>query len=312
MTHYPDKPLTRAFRPDKQGARRHYGSHPYFTKRAWNVVQEYIRHFTSEGDVVLDPFGGSGVTAVESLVLRRRSVYADINEWACFLARQTALAPVDIGRLRDAFLDVKGRCEQTIRALWRESNEALAGREVQGWYPREVRLPDNADVRTVEELFTPRMLHGLACLRAGIDEIADAQARDLCLLAFSSALVRINRTFLSASNRRESRGGSAVFSLYRYKVSKDPVELPLWEQFEQRFKKLVQAKQETNRLIGDFYREGTCLGHPAGGVRAARERGLRVYGPAVRSAHLVPGPVGDVAGVAEDARVGPGPRRGGH
>ena len=29
--------------------------------------------------------------------------YADISEWACFLARQTAIAPVDLGRLRHAF-----------------------------------------------------------------------------------------------------------------------------------------------------------------------------------------------------------------
>src|SRR5438093_11549781 len=96
-------PLEHAVKPSKQAAKRHYGSHPYFTKRAWNVVQEYVRHFSSPGDTVLDPYGGSGVTAVESLVLRRKAVYVDISEWACFLARQTAIAPVDIARLQCAF-----------------------------------------------------------------------------------------------------------------------------------------------------------------------------------------------------------------
>src|SRR5713101_5613798 len=114
MTKPPATPRSRAIEPAKQAARRHYGSHPYFTKRAWNVVQEYIQHFSAPGDTVLDPFGGSGVTAVESLVLRRNAIYLDISEWACFLARQTAIAPVDVRRLRDAFAAVEDRCRSFL------------------------------------------------------------------------------------------------------------------------------------------------------------------------------------------------------
>jgi hypothetical protein len=87
-------------------------------------------------------------------------------------------------------------------------------------------------------------------------QVEDKISRELLLFAFSSTLARINRTFLSAANRKESRGGSAVFSIYRYKVAKKAVELPLWEQFATRFGRLFQAKRETNQLIGDFYREG--------------------------------------------------------
>lgn len=46
----------------KQQARRHFGVHGYFTKQSWNVVQKYVEHFSQPGDIVLDPFGGSGVT----------------------------------------------------------------------------------------------------------------------------------------------------------------------------------------------------------------------------------------------------------
>src|SRR3989440_12084128 len=99
MTPVTEQPLVHAFKPSKQAAKRHYGSHPYFTKRAWNVVQEYIAHFSSPGDTVLDPFGGSGVTAVESLVLRRKAVYVDISALATFLARQTNIAPVNLNAL---------------------------------------------------------------------------------------------------------------------------------------------------------------------------------------------------------------------
>jgi len=251
-----DLPLDYAIRPAKQEAQRHYGSHPYFTKRAWNVVQEYIKHFSSPGDTVLDPFGGSGVTAVEALVLRRKAIYVDLNPWACFLARQTAFAPVRMSAIHTAFADVQDYCKEELEQLWKVSNHKLAERPPQEWYPKGVHLPDNADAEFVEELFTPRMLHGLAKLRAAIMKVKDQESRDLLLMAFSATLVRINKTFLSATNRAESRGGSAIFSIYRYKVAKKTVELPLWPQFEQRFRKLVEAKRETNELIGDFHKDG--------------------------------------------------------
>lgn len=268
MTAAVSQPMTRAIAPSKQGARRHYGSHPYFTKRAWNVVQAYISHFTSPGDTVLDPFGGSGVTATESLVLQRKAVYVDISRWASFLARQTALAPVNLASVQHAFEQVTQRCRERIVRLWSRPEKELAAEPVAEWYPRRAALPSNADVPWVEDLFTPRMLHGLALLRAAIMEVEDVQSRDLLLMAFSATLVRINRTFLSANNRAESRGGSAVFSIYRYKVADRVVELPLWEQFEKRVERLLDAKRETNQLIGDFYREGnTAVFHYGSATR---------------------------------------------
>jgi hypothetical protein len=211
MISRPEKPLTEAVRPTKQAAKRHYGSHPYFTKRAWNVVQAYIEHFSSPGDTVLDPYGGSGVTAVESLVLRRKAIYLDISEWATFLARQTAIAPADLEQLQDCFAEVEGKCRSYLEQICDTPDSDLAKKSVADWYPKGIRLPKSADVDFVEQLFTPRMLHGLARLRAGIMEVAHERSRDLLRLAFSATLARINRTFLSATNRKESRGGSAIF-----------------------------------------------------------------------------------------------------
>ena len=57
----------------KQTAKRHFGVHGYFTKQVWSVVQHYIKTFSRPGDTVLDPFGGSGVTLVESLRLKPES-----------------------------------------------------------------------------------------------------------------------------------------------------------------------------------------------------------------------------------------------
>lgn len=78
-------PINQPIVPRKQAAKRHYGSHPYFTKRAWKVVQKYIECFSEPGDLVLDPYGGAGVTAVEALVLRRRAIHLDLAPLANFI-----------------------------------------------------------------------------------------------------------------------------------------------------------------------------------------------------------------------------------
>jgi|ERR1700693_3101472 DNA methylase len=109
------EPITTYILPQKQATKRHYGSHRYFTKRAWNVVQSYIKHFTQPGDVVCDPYGGSGVTVIESLVSGRRGIYVDISEWARFLAEQVATAPIDIQSLGEAFHRIESACAETIK-----------------------------------------------------------------------------------------------------------------------------------------------------------------------------------------------------
>ena len=110
------KPITERIEPKRQGAARHYGSHPYFTRRPWNVVQAYIQNFTRPEETVLDPFGGSGVTAVEALFLRRKAVHVDINPLANFITEQIAVAPVSLGGLAEAFQQVKVACLPAIRA----------------------------------------------------------------------------------------------------------------------------------------------------------------------------------------------------
>ena len=79
-------PLQEPIPAERQAARRHYGVHPYFTRRPYNVVRRYILHYTKEGDRVLDPFGGSGVTAIEAFLENRIGIQNDINPLANFIA----------------------------------------------------------------------------------------------------------------------------------------------------------------------------------------------------------------------------------
>jgi DNA modification methylase len=69
--------------------------HKYWGRKPHNVINEYIKAFTKKGDVILDPFMGSGVVIIESVKLNRHAIGVDLNPLACFIAKNT-LTNVDL------------------------------------------------------------------------------------------------------------------------------------------------------------------------------------------------------------------------
>src|SRR6266540_5607834 len=90
MTRADIKPIAEAIPAARQEEARHYGVHPYFTRRPSNVVRAYIERYSTEGELVLDPFGGTGVTAIEAFLLGRRAIHNDLNPFANFIALNIA------------------------------------------------------------------------------------------------------------------------------------------------------------------------------------------------------------------------------
>jgi len=253
-------PLQTAIRAARQSAKRHYGVHPYFTRRPYNVVQKYILHYSRERDVVLDPFGGSGVTAIEAFLENRVGVQNDINPFANFIARGIVdLAKGHISAYTDALESLKHACESRLRQLQVDDGKlGAAHRTVH--LPPNISLPSDSDVRMYYDLFSPRQLVSLALLKDAIDALSDRYAGRAMLLAWSATLTKLNRTFLSAEGRAESRGGSSIFSIYRYKVAKKPVELPAWETFHERALNIIAAKREIDKAVEYRRRRGEWCG----------------------------------------------------
>lgn len=249
------QPITGIIEPTKQAARRYYGFHPYFTTRPFNVVREYISHFSSPGDTVLDPFTGSGVTNVESLILKRKTIGVDLAPLACFITRNACVSPVDLNVLNEHFRKIKESVSEEIGRVDSMSEKEAEKMEVPYWYPKGVRLPKNSDVEFVEELFTRNQLIGLSTLRHEIEKIKDKTMKDLLLLAFSSTIATTNKMF--------RRRGSSPYTQYRYWVPKEKetsnIEMTrVWDRFKTRFENVVEAKKETNLYIGKFYSEENC------------------------------------------------------
>jgi DNA modification methylase len=51
-----------------------YNVHGHFAKRPFNIVNLCIDHYTKKDEIVLDPFSGYGVTAIEALFQARNSL----------------------------------------------------------------------------------------------------------------------------------------------------------------------------------------------------------------------------------------------
>jgi 16S rRNA G966 N2-methylase RsmD len=251
MNHYSNlKPIDFPIAAQRQKARRHYGVHPYFTRRPFNVIREYILRFSQEGDRIVDPFGGSGVTAIEAFLENRVAIHNDINPLANFIAQGiVGLSEGDSRSYKDALGHLKNVCRPIIAEIERDGAFFLDQILSLVPTPDNVLLPSNSDIKYYLDLFTPRQLAALALLKAKIDELPERASRNGMLMAWSATLSKLNKTFLSAKGRAASRGGSSIFSIYRYKIAKEPVELPAWETFEERAENVIAAKREIEKSI---------------------------------------------------------------
>src|SRR3989454_3104442 len=115
------QPILEAIPAARQEEARHYGVHPYFTRRPANVVRAYIERYSQENDVVLDPFGGTGVTAIEAFLLGRKAIQNDLNPFANFIARNIADTTLtSTVPLQKAFEAVQHGCGKGIKEIGRE------------------------------------------------------------------------------------------------------------------------------------------------------------------------------------------------
>lgn len=286
----PDAPIDFSvpYRPREKGSARHFGFFPFFAKKPWQVVQEYIKHYTAPGDLVCDPFAGSGVTPVEALVLGRRAVASDINPVARFITHMTAIAPVDLAALQLAYEQVRATAQVAVDGLDELTQDQLHSLLRALDYPRDP-IPSGvrrAGAVTVDELHTPRQLAGLALLRDAIDQIEDATSRDLLRVALANTVRYANTMYIlpldnQGKRRSPYRGDVGFLRRFSYSPASNDrfYELHVWPTFERTFNAVLRAKEETNRLIGTRYSTDsfTLAGVPASRIHEVTKEGTVDY-----------------------------------
>ncbi|MCS6821987.1 MAG: DNA methyltransferase [Microscillaceae bacterium] len=246
---YATRPLLEEIPVKKQAAKRHFGVHGYFTKQTWNVVAEYIKNFSKPGDLVLDPFGGSGVTAIEAMMNNRKAISIDLNPLAVFLV-QSLIAPVKESELAEAFEQVKTQYQKLEPKTEVEIQKALKKYPK----PKPLPLPKGSDVPTVRELFSDKQVAQLGLLKFLIKKQKNENIRKSLMLMFSGVVTRINLTYhISKSVKAKTGfgGDAAAFRYYRYRIAPYHTEVDIMKCFELRYKKVLAAKKEIEYFINE-------------------------------------------------------------
>lgn len=111
-----------------------YHAHSYHTKVPPETITPFIEHFTRPGDVVLDPFCGSGMTGVAALMTGRHAILSDLAPAAVHIARNytTVCCPK---ALTAALNDLRERMRPTMAWLYEiaESGEPRQRTEYVTW-----------------------------------------------------------------------------------------------------------------------------------------------------------------------------------
>jgi 16S rRNA G966 N2-methylase RsmD len=94
-----------------------YLMHKYWARKPHNVVGEYIEHYSKEGDIILDPFAGSGVTAIEALKRGRKAVAIDLDPMSTFITRMT-LIPANLKTFKASFEEITETTKTQIQSLY--------------------------------------------------------------------------------------------------------------------------------------------------------------------------------------------------
>jgi len=104
-----------------------YNMHTYWSKKPHDAIRQYIRHYTKPGDLVLDPFCGSGGTALAALMEGRKAIAIDRSPAATFITKNYC-TPVDVDELQKTFEELKAKVKPEIDWLYETRCDRCGGK----------------------------------------------------------------------------------------------------------------------------------------------------------------------------------------
>lgn len=155
--------------------------HRYSGKFIPQIASRAIALLTIPGELVLDPYCGSGTTLVEAALLGRKSLGIDLSPLAVLIAR-TKVTPVpttDLNSVRRELSEALAQLDSfEDMPLFQASS--TPNFELQ----RDPRMNDN----WFRKWFDPKILGDLILIDQSIDRVADARVRNIARVAFSDIL----------------------------------------------------------------------------------------------------------------------------
>jgi tRNA G10 N-methylase Trm11 len=169
--------------------------HPYPAKFIPQIPSNLIASLSLPGELVWDPFGGSGTTALEALLLGRRCVSTDVNPLATLIAetKTTALSPEQLEEIRslNARLGVLSETRELDRLL------------DTAWPAVKRHVPEAPNIET---WFSPVVTRELAYIKEELETISDPAARRFGHTVLSSIIVTVSNQDGETRYARREKG----------------------------------------------------------------------------------------------------------
>ena len=273
-----------------------YQIHEYPGRKPWYIIREYIENYSRPGEMILDPFCGSGVVPCEALIVRRRVIALDIDPLAVFISKMTCISPINLEELQKSFSKVERAARNVIYELYTlkescaacgdqlvissaarmphtqnvnvkaacsgcnkahnlicdlQNWESSMDESIPYWYPKDVELPAGirGNIHYLHELYTNRNLKALSILWHGVALVKDEIHRQILKLCFSATLSKASKINVPKATGK----GWTAADYDVYNIPDNFIEFNVWDGFSNKFHLFLEAKAQTNRLIGDFY-----------------------------------------------------------
>lgn len=139
------------------------------------VIRKIVERFSKKGDIILDPFCGSGTVAVEAKLQGRNSINYDINPIAIELTKRK-LSALDQMEMQKAYMELIEDCKKELRQQQRKMEKISLEKELKKLQSRLEEIQSDGSI---------------ACNTKHIVEVRDARKLDLADESVDSVITDI-------------------------------------------------------------------------------------------------------------------------
>lgn len=194
------------------------------------IPAQLINALSKTGDTVLDPFGGSGTTLVESLRLHRNAISVDSNPLSCFITKTKARIYSGMIFDENALLDFSTLLDLKDDNLPKQTTVFPPPLMTKRHFYNKYGKTDILNELLISSWYHPNTFIEMKSIYNYIAEVHDSNTKEILKIIFISIL-------MSASGHRAGR----PYTYYADNVKpKEPIQKDAYKQFSLKLKRFIK------------------------------------------------------------------------